>query len=121
VARRAAHEVVHKDVHGEAAGEGDVVVEVVGEHGDLLDPEFVFFSFYDAYVGHLDVIDPVEPREAERRDLGVALAFAAAAPRMLADTVDRLRDSHGWSWADIAAVAGVTRQAAAQRWGRPAR
>jgi hypothetical protein len=81
----------------------------------------VFFSFFDAYVGRLDEIDPLPAKETERRDLGIALALAAAAPRVLADTVDRLRDFHGWSWADIAAVAGVTRQAAAQRWGRPAR
>jgi hypothetical protein len=28
-----------------------------------------------------------------------------------------LRDRHGYSWADIAARLGVTRQAAQQRWG----
>ena len=28
-----------------------------------------------------------------------------------------LRDDHGYSWADIAARLGITRQAAQQRWG----
>ena len=31
--------------------------------------------------------------------------------------VTRLRSDHGYSWADIAAPLGVTRQAAQQRWG----
>ena len=31
--------------------------------------------------------------------------------------VSRLRAQHGYSWADIAARLGITRQAAQQRWG----
>jgi len=33
--------------------------------------------------------------------------------------VSRLRARHGYSWADIAARLGITRQAAQQRWGGP--
>jgi hypothetical protein len=113
VARRAAEEVLHKDVAVEALDD---------EHVDdgAKAPETALRHFYADYLGRLDEVDPVDEDETERRDLVVALALAAAAPRLLADTVDRLRTHNGWSWSDIGTVAGVSRQAAAQRWGRPA-
>ncbi len=122
VARRAAIEVLVDDVDEEAGDDGLVAVQVVDRNGQAYDYDLVLFTFLDAYMGRLEAIEPLPAKETERRDLAIALAAAAAAPLMLESTVERLRDSHGWSWSDIAAVAGITRQAAAQRWGRrPAR
>ena len=122
VAQRAALEVLVDDVDDEAADDGVVAVRVVDRNPDAYDHDLVLFTFLDAYMGRLEAIEPLPAKETERRDLAIALAVAAAAPLMLESTVDRLRDSHGWSWSDIAAVVGITRQAAAQRWGRrPAR
>jgi hypothetical protein len=39
---------------------------------------------------------------------------------LIGDTVEGLRVDRGYSWADIGRAAGVSRQAAQQRWGRPA-
>ncbi|SDY62319.1 hypothetical protein SAMN05660209_03294 [Geodermatophilus africanus] len=114
VARRAAEEAVHTQ-------RDDRVVDDDDEAKDVLDADTALRHFYADYLGRLDHLDPVADAESERRDLVVALALTAAAPRLLADTVHRLRTVNGWSWTDIAAVAGTTRQAAAQRWGSPAR
>ena len=122
VARRAVVEVLVDDVDEDASEDGSVVVQVVDGNGRAYDYDLVLFTFLDAYMGRLEAIEPLPAKESERRDLAIALAAAAAAPLMLDSTVERLRDAHGWSWSDIAAVAGITRQAAAQRWGRrPAR
>jgi len=51
-------------------------------------------------------------------DLTDMLAVAAELDAQIALAVQGNRDKHGRSWADIAAGAGITRQAAQQRWGR---
>jgi hypothetical protein len=48
------------------------------------------------------------------------LALAAELETATRVAVDGLR-RHGYSWAEIASRLGLTRQAAQQRWGRPAR
>ena len=112
VARRVAAEVVHRPVHNSDTGKGDS-----GAYDP--DPAQALWSFYGDYISHLDDVDPDGDGGFPRRDLVVALTFAEAAPLLVAEVVDRLRTMHGWSWADIATVAGTSRQAAAQRWGRP--
>jgi hypothetical protein len=50
------------------------------------------------------------------------LASLASLPdlveQLLGETVERLRTTHGYSWADIGRALGITRQAAQQRFGR---
>jgi hypothetical protein len=50
------------------------------------------------------------------------LASLASLPdlveQLLGETVDRLRTTHGYSWADIGRALGITRQAAQQRFHR---
>jgi hypothetical protein len=43
--------------------------------------------------------------------------LAADIDNAIRQAVTGLRSDHGYSWADIAARLGVTRQAAQQRWG----
>jgi hypothetical protein len=43
--------------------------------------------------------------------------IAALFDTAIRDAITGLRCHHGYSWADIAARLGVTRQAAQQRWG----
>ena len=49
--------------------------------------------------------------------LAVLAGLADDVDRALADAVAGLRAA-GWSWADIGARLGMSRQAAQQRWGR---
>jgi len=49
--------------------------------------------------------------------LGGMATLAADVENATRQAVAGLRDRHGYSWADIAARLGVTRQAAQQRWG----
>jgi AraC-like DNA-binding protein len=49
--------------------------------------------------------------------LAQVAAHHATAARMLDEAVIRLVQDQGWSWAQIAAELGVTRQAAQQRFG----
>lgn len=93
---------------------------VAGGTGYDRDPAVALLQFYDDYRGYLDEVDPVEWEDSPRRELEIALAFASAGPRLLAETVARVRTQRRWSWSEIARVVGTTRQAAAQRWGRPA-
>ena len=44
-------------------------------------------------------------------------ALAADFDTALRDAITGLRASHGYSWAEIAARLGITRQGAQQRWG----
>jgi hypothetical protein len=113
VARRVAAEVVPRRVHNSDTGKGDR-----GAYGP--NPAQALLTFFNDYVDHLDDVDPDGDGGFPRRDLVVALTFAATVPLLVAEVVHRLRTAHGWSWADIASVAGTSRQAAAQRWGRPA-
>jgi len=52
-------------------------------------------------------VDALEGMAALSADLDTAIAHAVTA----------LRTQHGYSWADIGARLGITRQAAQQRWG----
>jgi hypothetical protein len=53
------------------------------------------------------------------------LASLASLPglveELLGETVERLRDQHGYAWSDIGRALGITRQAAQQRFGRQPR
>lgn len=71
----------------------------------------------------LDALDPSEldKPEADTTDLrriGVALTAVAAAENELAEAV-RLARENGRSWADIATVLGVSREAARKRFNVP--
>ena len=44
-------------------------------------------------------------------------AIAGEIDTAIGEAITGLRSRHGYSWADIAARLGVTRQAAQQRWG----
>ena len=71
----------------------------------------------------LDSLDPAETAAEDPRDLrriGLALADVARAERDLADAVADAR-RNGRSWSEIALVLGVSKQAARQRYGEPAR
>jgi hypothetical protein len=45
------------------------------------------------------------------------VSFTADIEAIIQQVVTRLRDQHGYSWAEIGLRLGVTRQAAQQRWG----
>ena len=56
----------------------------------------------------------IPPREA----LALMLSLAEEIDTARAEAVKDLR-GHGYSWAEIGARLGITRQAAQQRWGQP--
>lgn len=71
----------------------------------------------------LSSLDPAETPAEDPRDLrriGLALADVAKAERDLANAVADAR-RNGRSWGEIALVLGVSKQAARQRYGEPAR
>lgn len=51
-------------------------------------------------------------------DLAEMLAVRAELDEAIAEAVRANREQHGRSWAEIGAGAGITKQAAQQRWGR---
>ncbi len=55
---------------------------------------------------------------ADMEDLRQLVTLRDLLDEITADAVDRLRWT-GYSWADVGAAMGVTRQAAQQRWGTP--
>jgi hypothetical protein len=57
--------------------------------------------------------------EGDLADLADFLDIAALLDAELAHAVREMRVRLGWSWADIGTAAGITRQAAQQRWGKP--
>lgn len=63
---------------------------------------------YSRRVGQVGDIESLAGMLALSKDLDEAIALA----------VKDLRKEHGYSWADIAARLGVTRQACQQRWSR---
>ncbi|MGQ0776551.1 MAG: sigma-70 family RNA polymerase sigma factor [Pseudonocardiales bacterium] len=72
----------------------------------------------------LDTLDPneLDSPDADATDLrriGTALGSVVAAERELTEAV-RLARGHGRSWADIAMVLGVSREAARKRYDVPA-
>ena len=73
----------------------------------------------------LDRLDPQVPASpesdaADLRAIGEALRAVAASDLGLADQVAKAR-ANGRTWTQIAAVLGVTKQAARERVGEPAR
>lgn len=58
--------------------------------------------------------------DADPEDLAQLLAIRASLDASIQVAVDGMREAHGFSWTDIGRAAGVTRQAAQQRWGMPA-
>ena len=56
--------------------------------------------------------------DSDPSDLADAVRIMAELDAAIAQAVDGLRATHGFSWADIAAELGITRQAAQQRYGR---
>lgn len=62
-----------------------------------------------AYARRVEVADP--------DDLADLVAIRDQVDELLGDVVRRMREHQGWSWAEIAAPLGITRQAAQQRFG----
>lgn len=58
--------------------------------------------------------------DADPEDLAEMLAVHATFSAAIQDAVTAQRARHGTSWADIGRAAGITRQAAQQRWGAQA-
>lgn len=58
--------------------------------------------------------------QADVEDLAEMMALHAALDAAIAQAVETQRDELGRSWADIAAAAGTSRQAAQMRWGKKA-
>lgn len=56
--------------------------------------------------------------DGDPADLADMLALASRFDAEVASAVRRMREQHGYSWADVGEAAGVTRQAAQQRWGK---
>jgi 16S rRNA G527 N7-methylase RsmG len=56
--------------------------------------------------------------DADPEDLAEMLAVHAQFSAAIQDAVTAQRARHGTSWADIGRGAGITRQAAQQRWGQ---
>lgn len=57
--------------------------------------------------------------EADDVDLAEMLEVSKAMDEAIAEAVRRQREEFGRSWADIGRGAGMTRQAAFKRWGKP--
>jgi hypothetical protein len=76
---------------------------------------------FDQWASDLDPDDPnVVVREAsDLRAVGLALGDVAAAEQNLGEAVAAAR-ANGRSWARIAMVLGVSKQAAMRRFGEPA-
>lgn len=55
--------------------------------------------------------------DADPEDLATMLAVYAKFGDAIQDAVTAQRARHGTSWAEIGRGAGITRQAAQQRWG----
>jgi hypothetical protein len=73
----------------------------------------------------LDQLDPEtiaspESSAEDLRSIGEALHAVAASDLRLADEVTKAR-ANGRTWTQIAAVLGVSKQAARERFGQPAR
>lgn len=51
-------------------------------------------------------------------DLAQLVALREEFERVEVEAVSRMRDQHGFSWAEIGRDLGITRQAAQQRYGR---
>ena len=56
--------------------------------------------------------------DADPTDLAAAIQLQDELSNAIGQAVAAMRDTHGYSWADVAAELGVTRQAAFQRYGR---
>ena len=76
----------------------------------------------EAWLDRLDPQVPASPESdaADLRAIGEALRAVAASDLGLADQVANAR-ANGRTWPQIAAVLGVTKQAARERVGEPAR
>lgn len=55
--------------------------------------------------------------DCDIEDLADLIGLQELLDATIAGTVATMRERHGWSWADIARATGVSKQAAAQRWG----
>jgi len=65
-------------------------------------------------------MDPAEWIRLEAEKLGQSRAKLTKARAGLADAVQYAR-AQGWSWADVGEALGITKQAARERFGSPAR
>ncbi len=76
----------------------------------------------EAWLESLDpqVVASVGSDAADLRAIGEALHAVAASDLSLADQVAKAR-ANGRTWTQIAVVLGVTKQAARERFGEPAR
>lgn len=57
--------------------------------------------------------------EGNPEDLAAAVRLLDEQQALLVEAVAVMRDVHGYSWAQLAAELGVTRQAVQQRFGKP--
>ena len=74
----------------------------------------------DEYAAFLRRIIRAYSRRVATGDIDALTEMAAVAADFdtaIRDAVTGLRASHGYSWAEIAARLGITRQGAQQRWG----
>ena len=77
----------------------------------------------DEYAAFLRRVIAAYSRRVAAGDIDAITGMAATAELFDAaihDAITSLRAHHGYSWADIAARLGITRQGAQQRWGSPA-
>ena len=56
---------------------------------------------------------------SDPEDLSEMLELHRTFERIVGDAVRSQREQHGRSWSEIGAAAGITRQAAQMKWGRP--
>jgi hypothetical protein len=76
----------------------------------------------DEYAAFLRRVIAAYSRRVARGDIDALTGMARLDDDLDAaihHAVSELRARHGYSWADIAARLGITRQAAQQRWGGP--
>ena len=74
----------------------------------------------DEYAAFLRRVIRAYSRRIAAGDIDAITGMARLADELdiaIHHAVSRLRARHGYSWADIAARLGITRQAAQQRWG----
>ena len=80
------------------------------------------FTENDDYAAFLTRALRAYKRRIASGDIDALTAMATLAADLdhaMSEAITELRARHGYSWADIGARLGITRQAAQQRWGTP--
>jgi hypothetical protein len=82
------------------------------------EPRYVETEEYVAFVHRILAALGRRVADADVAMLRALADLGRVVDELLADTVRRLREHHGYSWADIGRELGITKQSAHERFGR---